>query len=109
MCSGEYGDHHDKMVAAIDNGRCTYSKKQKKSNDSALVPCTLEFDEITELDDNVVYYLPSWIDQFKILIFRMWLQMWRDRVKYDTYYAYICTYNVFFRVIYYCELYCIYS
>lgn len=87
MCSGEYGDYADRMVAEVDNGRSTnYCKKYLKYEDApqegssqasaiTYAPTTIELKS-----DPHSYESSSWM-QFKILLFRMWLQMWRDKVR----------------------------
>lgn len=87
VCSGEYGDYADRMVADVDNGRSTnYCKKQIKY-DGAYQEGPSQLSAITYAptttdigSDPHSYESSSWI-QFKILLFRLWVQMWRDRVS----------------------------
>ncbi|CAH0560474.1 unnamed protein product [Brassicogethes aeneus] len=82
VCCQEYGDFQDKMVSAIDNGRCI--NRESHPSIAAIhnteveniqeVETTEFLDTIYQQDDNV-----RWLDQFKILLLRMWLQMWRDK------------------------------
>lgn len=87
VCSGEYGDYADKMVAEVDNGRSTnYCKKRIKYEDapqagSSQLSAITYAPTTTEIRSELhSYESPTWM-QFKILLFRMWLQMWRDRVR----------------------------
>ncbi|KAJ3646426.1 hypothetical protein Zmor_024014 [Zophobas morio] len=80
VCAGEYGDCQDKMVSAIDNGRNIYRNNQLTS--------LFESNSPTGNDQNVIHVMEcisnkehkntSW-DQFKILLIRMWVQMWRNK------------------------------
>lgn len=89
VCSGEYGDYADKMVAEVDNGRSTnYCKKQVRyvnvhQEGSSHLSAITYAPTTTDLgSDPHSYESPSWM-QFRILLFRMWMQMWRDRVSYN--------------------------
>lgn len=83
VCSGDYGYFHDKLVSAIDNGRCIYNSSETQleeidigSNGKHLSPP--EYDVLKSKDFD---YESGWFRQFWILVTRMWLQMWRDRVR----------------------------
>ncbi|EFA01864.1 ATP-binding cassette sub-family G member 1 [Tribolium castaneum] len=76
VCSGEYGDCQDKMVSAIDNGRNEFIK-------DSVVPLfestsSSQKMEIFEIVSSKEGKNSSW-DQFKILLMRMWVQMWRNK------------------------------
>lgn len=82
VCSGDYGYFHDRLVAAIDNGRCIYTSSEsqleeidlnKNVNNVALPEA--------ELRPKDFEHESGWMRQFWILITRMWLQIWRDRVR----------------------------
>jgi ABC-type multidrug transport system ATPase subunit len=81
VCSGDYGDCQDKMVSAIDNGRNRNTSDRLVSLfDSS---CPSKSDEqkpfhIFECDSSKDSKNTSW-DQFKILLMRMWVQMWRNK------------------------------
>lgn len=88
VCSGDYGDFADRMVTAVDNGRCTnYCKKAQESISSQAVEDTNGSSQITAMPTtthakpNPYKYDCSTWNQFKILLLRMWLQMWRDKVR----------------------------
>ncbi|XP_049825936.1 ATP-binding cassette subfamily G member 4-like isoform X2 [Aethina tumida] len=78
VCCHEYGDFHDKMVSAIDNGKCIYRRDEELTEameipeDNQLVPCLI--DTGYQNDEKI-----NWFSQFRILLMRMWLQMWRDK------------------------------
>ncbi|XP_018319873.1 ATP-binding cassette sub-family G member 1 [Agrilus planipennis] len=81
VCSGEYGNFSDKMINLIENGRSvSYCK-------------TTTCDELPEYENEEIgnsncIYAPTtkpkrqhecspWL-QFKILLYRFWIQTWRD-------------------------------
>lgn len=83
----EYGCFQDRLVTAIDNGRCTYSSSSKNSikekeefleriSDQPII----EDDSIT-VDQGVSFNSQKsyWLMQYCILLIRMWRQMWRDK------------------------------
>ncbi|CAG9861384.1 unnamed protein product [Phyllotreta striolata] len=87
VCCKEYGDYHDRMVSAIDNGRNCYSSNAAAlTMEPPIVPVDLK-GSISSIKEEVYADLSSssfehesnWTTQFWILISRMWLQMWRDR------------------------------
>lgn len=91
VSSGDYGDHMDRMVAEIENGRSTnYCKKVRSiaedvivdTNDNAQIRALPYAPTTVERRKNSYNYESSNWNQFKILLFRMWLQMWRDTVRF---------------------------
>lgn len=88
VCCGEYGEHQDKMVSAIDNGRAAYNEKIKEVDETAMDEVNLsghialiKEQETPMMDPTEFEHDSGWIKQFCILIMRMWLQMWRDKVN----------------------------
>lgn len=72
----EYGNYQDKLVSAIDNGRCYYSQQKV----SSLLEVKKDEYEISAQNVDFLMKKSSWIMQFSILLARMWKQMWRDKV-----------------------------
>ncbi|KAL1117724.1 hypothetical protein AAG570_004039 [Ranatra chinensis] len=72
VSSGEYGDHIERMVQAIDNGRCQRWNQMK--HPFILFEGELEFGEIKQMPD---YGTSQW-NQFLLLFSRMMIQAWRD-------------------------------
>lgn len=78
----EYGDYHDRMVAAVDNGRincnssCKLASMEEVPLDNSI--CLIKEDPL--LSEQNFDHESGWLRQFNILIMRMWLQMWRDKV-----------------------------
>ncbi|XP_014274727.1 ATP-binding cassette subfamily G member 4 isoform X1 [Halyomorpha halys] len=72
VSSGEYGNHHEKMVRAIDNGK--KHRWSKKEEPPKLIRLDSGIEDIKEMPD----YGCSFLDQFTILLSRMSLQIWRD-------------------------------
>lgn len=82
VCSGDYGDHLDKMVSAIDNGRNTsYTKKGEVELEAVPLDGDITYDTTDEVKENIYKFDASTWTQFRILLCRMWLQMWRDKVS----------------------------
>uniref|UniRef100_A0A0U9HSF7 Putative ABCG protein n=1 Tax=Chrysomela populi TaxID=154003 RepID=A0A0U9HSF7_CHRPP len=84
LCCNEYGDHQDRLVSVIDNGKRAYSQKPKEETlcDVNLGSGIASITEHVPMEINTmksVEYETSWIRQFYILVMRMWLQMWRDK------------------------------
>lgn len=94
VSSGEYGDHIEKMVAAVDNGRLerwepppgdepevqTTSVNQPIINyDPTESLLELEPEPVMSRTHQYKYTSSAW-DQFKVLIYRMMLQHWRNSV-----------------------------
>lgn len=138
----EYGDHTERMIMAVENGRCYRWNKPISSYKTA--PCDTGtpwvsiskffhsrqfvitvFEIISDskssaevLNDNFSKHLydfnsSGWL-QFNILVYRMFLQMWHDRVRYFTR---ICIFSegsikfvsTFFRLSFYLNVLCICS
>nr|CAD7452776.1 unnamed protein product [Timema tahoe] len=88
VSSGEYGDHTEKMVAAVDNGRC-YRWSSTPSVPINIDSPSCSDDIISESSDKPdfqradisekIYTFDSstWA-QFRILTYRMLLQSWRN-------------------------------
>nr|CAD7402721.1 unnamed protein product [Timema cristinae] len=88
VSSGEYGDHTEKMVAAVDNGRC-YRWASTPSVPINIDSPSCSDDIISESSDKPdfqhadisekIYTFDSstWV-QFRILTYRMLLQSWRN-------------------------------
>lgn len=98
MSSGEYGDHVEKMVAAVDNGRLEKweppleegSEEQSLVRNKPIVHSVpavsllqLEPEPITARTHQYKYRSTAW-DQFRILMYRMMLQTWRNSVTSKT-------------------------
>ncbi|XP_018573814.1 ATP-binding cassette sub-family G member 1 [Anoplophora glabripennis] len=81
VCCMEYGDYHDRMVAAVDNGRincnnlCRLASMEEVSLDNSI--SSIKEDPL--LSEQNFNHESGWLRQFYILIMRMWLQMWRDK------------------------------
>ncbi|XP_017773005.1 PREDICTED: ATP-binding cassette sub-family G member 1-like isoform X2 [Nicrophorus vespilloides] len=73
VCSGDYGDYQDILVSQVENGQCnSYYKRnildeQIKSKERYVSEETIQSENASSLA------------QFKIILFRMWLQMYRDK------------------------------
>lgn len=95
MSSGEYGDQIEKMVAAVDNGRLERwepppgdeTEVQSSSiyqpivkSEPAVSLIELEPDPVINRTHQYKYTSSAW-DQFKVLIYRMMLQHWRNSVS----------------------------
>ncbi|XP_059475821.1 ATP-binding cassette sub-family G member 1-like [Neocloeon triangulifer] len=84
---GEYGENHvERMVAAVENGRCQRwtpnyqhsSLPSRSSEDQQVVEfCELPMQDGTLLKQDFGFALSGW-DQFRVLLSRMLLQVWRD-------------------------------
>ncbi|XP_047120003.1 ATP-binding cassette subfamily G member 4-like isoform X2 [Schistocerca piceifrons] len=80
VSSGEYGEQHiDKMVAAIDNGRC-YKWKKLENGTQTVNNNDTEHSSTTPLQTskNQYSFASSGWAQFRILTYRMLLQTWRN-------------------------------
>ncbi|KAJ8947544.1 hypothetical protein NQ318_005023, partial [Aromia moschata] len=84
VCSFEYGDYHERMVTAVDNGRTIYNRREPEvcleevildSNISVIKEGPSEPD----ISSHSFSHESGWLRQFNILLRRMWLQMWRDK------------------------------
>ncbi|XP_060530765.1 ATP-binding cassette subfamily G member 4-like [Cylas formicarius] len=83
VASGEYGNYQEKLVSTIDNGRIKYCEK----NDTRLTESERKFsvngiyaeDDTPEIHSNYPKEKLGWMQQYKILLMRMWVQMWRDK------------------------------
>lgn len=81
VSSGEYGNYVDRMVTAIDNGRChRWSRTVAKTEESA--PAAAAATEKAQTSNHDIKHLydfesSPWV-QFRILVYRMMLQQWRD-------------------------------
>nr|CAD7196648.1 unnamed protein product [Timema douglasi] len=101
VSSGEYGDHTEKMVAAVDNGRC-YRWTSTPSVPIHIDSPSCSDDIISESSDKPdfqhadisekIYTFDSstWV-QFRILTYRMLLQSWRNPLLLGTMYL-ACVY-----------------
>nr|CAD7568962.1 unnamed protein product [Timema californicum] len=101
VSSGEYGDHTEKMVAAVDNGRC-YRWTSTPSVPINIDSPSCSDDIISESSDKPdfqhadisekIYTFDSstWV-QFRILTYRMLLQSWRNPLLLGTMYL-ACVY-----------------
>lgn len=76
------------MVAEVDNGRSTnYCKKivdicnESAEGSSSQISAISYISNTTDIKINPYKYDSDWWMQFKILLLRMWLQMWRDKVR----------------------------
>lgn len=81
VCCMEYGDYHDRMVTAVDNGRincnnlCRLASMEEVSLDNSIS----SIKEYPILSEQNFDHGSGWFRQFYVLIMRMWLQMWRDK------------------------------
>nr|CAD7571898.1 unnamed protein product [Timema californicum] len=82
VSSGEYGNHIEKMVNAVDNGRCYRWEDKDASSQTLGLPLygRQEFKSDQDYKDNSIYNLnvSAW-EQFQILAYRMFLQSWRNK------------------------------
>ncbi|KAH0535290.1 hypothetical protein KQX54_015728 [Cotesia glomerata] len=107
VCNGEYGDWNDKLVEAIDNGKCNdwrsasnkstrprfksrlspeesedsrrrSRRRRRRSNQSNDEDDKIQSDKVTE--DHCGYYATSFFQQLYILIKRNAIKLSRDRV-----------------------------
>ncbi|KAK9871014.1 hypothetical protein WA026_009973 [Henosepilachna vigintioctopunctata] len=82
VCCGEYGNFQDKMVSFIENGHNSYDRRTKEN---VVEQMTLDSNQISEVQRRPSIYTEhsparrSTMQQFVILLMRMWLQMWRDK------------------------------
>ncbi|KAJ8922757.1 hypothetical protein NQ315_007792 [Exocentrus adspersus] len=83
VCCMEYGDYHERMVTAVDNGRANCSSKcipvasmDEISLDNSI---SLIKEDPVLSEENFNHHQSGWMRQFYILVMRMWLQMWRDK------------------------------
>lgn len=78
VCSGDYGNYHEKLVDS------TYRKCNKETKDKCVKYCNVYSSTSTtdksEVTDGRNCCLRFFLE-FKILLFRRWLQMFRDKVK----------------------------
>ncbi|ALC39759.1 CG4822 [Drosophila busckii] len=81
----EYGDHHNRMVEAVGNGRVSRWTPAAVSSpgNSETTSGASSYYEIEqfglELDLSLLTPKSSWWAQYKLLLMRMLLQMWRDK------------------------------
>ncbi|XP_063222401.1 ATP-binding cassette subfamily G member 4-like [Bacillus rossius redtenbacheri] len=88
VSSGEYGDHTEKMVAAVDNGRCYSWKGIAPSPPEPELPsCSADIvsegsetscSELMDISNKTYNFDSSTWMQFRILVYRMMLQTWRN-------------------------------
>nr|CAD7452726.1 unnamed protein product [Timema tahoe] len=82
VSSGEYGNHIEKMVNAVDNGRCYRWEDKDASSQTLGLPLhgQQEFESHQDCKNNIIYNLniSTW-EQFQILAYRMFLQSWRNK------------------------------
>lgn len=81
VASNEYGsEYNDKMVLAVDNGRCykwsPYAPIEQSSTDKTEEYTIEQFEE--EITVRQMKSRVSWMQQFCVLLRRMLLEMWRD-------------------------------
>lgn len=82
VCCGDYGYFHDRLVSAIDNGRCIYNSRDTQLEEVDLCKNgKRKVQETQEIRSEDFDHESGWLRQFSILIMRMWLQMWRDKVS----------------------------
>ncbi|KAF6211169.1 hypothetical protein GE061_014284 [Apolygus lucorum] len=74
VSSGEYGYHNDKLVNAIENGRCKRWNRKPPPKDFTRQNSEREFHQLRKQPD---YGCSTW-DQFILLSKRMLSQQWRD-------------------------------
>ncbi|XP_055917320.1 ATP-binding cassette sub-family G member 1 [Eupeodes corollae] len=80
----EYGnDYYEKMVAAVENGKCSKWTPDFDYNTTSItdshdqIKSVEEFEE--EINPKLLKSKCSWILQFRLLLHRMLIQMWRDK------------------------------
>ncbi|XP_055839144.1 ATP-binding cassette sub-family G member 1 [Episyrphus balteatus] len=80
----EYGnDYYDKMVAAVENGKCSRWTPDFDYNNTTIsdtheqAKSMEEFEE--EINPKLLKSKCSWLLQFRLLLRRMLIQMWRDK------------------------------
>ncbi|XP_069676331.1 ATP-binding cassette subfamily G member 4 [Periplaneta americana] len=91
VASGEYGDHLEKMVTAVDNGHCgCWSLQQASSTEPVLkngksrsIVSDVDYSKLltnqTQDSGQKYNFKSTSLEQVRILTHRMLLQTWRDR------------------------------
>nr|CAD7586375.1 unnamed protein product [Timema genevievae] len=81
VSSGEYGNHIEKMVNAVDNGRCYRWEDKDASSQTLGLPLhgQQEFESRQDYKNNIYNLNISTWKQFQILAYRMFLQSWRNK------------------------------
>lgn len=78
VCSREYGDFSDKMVTAVDNGKCLRWCKDDTLTKKPFVRRASQYDTVS---NHLYDFSSSGWSQFKVLLRRMIIQHKRDYVS----------------------------
>ncbi|XP_054261169.1 ATP-binding cassette subfamily G member 4-like [Macrosteles quadrilineatus] len=77
VSSGEYGDHTERMMMAVDNGRCYRWNQTLRVQDANVEEIKLSREELHQLKHLYDFDSSGWL-QFRILMYRTFLQHWRE-------------------------------
>uniref|UniRef100_A0A1B6G7Z6 ABC transporter domain-containing protein n=1 Tax=Cuerna arida TaxID=1464854 RepID=A0A1B6G7Z6_9HEMI len=77
VSSGEYGDHSERMMMAIDNGRCYRWNRTLRPPEVPDDIIKMSREELHQLKHLYSFDSSPWL-QFQILMYRMMLQNWRQ-------------------------------